>query len=302
MGAVPLGAGPDMVLSPDGHRLYVASGTQGHTDVVNTQTGKIESTFVTNRLAQLGGGAFSSMIVSPNNRWLLVVEVTGAPPDPVTYALAAYDTYQDNKFVGETMVPGCGVGRLAWVGEKLGLHCYGSNTATIFNVDETGKITRAKPWLTLKRQKEKIANVLFLEDAGRAVVFAESGAVTDVGFSGQENKPKTTQSPVERRINFGSSAESDDGRTIYIATGPKEALHSQLSDEILIFDATVWGYTGAIKTSVPFFSLAFNHAAGILYAISPSERKILTIDVAQRTETNAISLPAARPKIAIVAP
>jgi len=302
MGAIPLGAGPDMVLSPDGHHLYIASGAQGHTDVINTETGKVESTFITNRLAQLGGAAFSSMIVSPNSRWLFVMEMTGGPPLPVNYALATYDTYHDNELVEKTAIPDCGVGRLAWVGEKLALHCYRSDSVTIFNVDAIGKTTRAKSPLALNRQTQKTANVFFLGDSEGAAVFTDSGAVTHVSLSSQEDVPKTVQLTSEHWVNAENWPQSSDGRTIYIATGPKEAKHTESSNEILIFDTILWSYTGAISTSVPFFSLTLNNDTGVLYAISASERKILIIDTAKRVEVGAITLPAAKPRIAIVAP
>jgi len=302
VGVIPVGAGADIVLSPDGLHLYVASGTQGHTDVINTQTGRVESTFVTNRQVQMGGATFPSMIVSPNNRWLFVMEMTGAPPVPVNYALATYDTYHDNELVRKISIPDCGIGRLAWVGEKLIVYCYDSDSLTVLDVDATGKTTKAKPPLILKKQTRRTAHVAFSQDGENAVIFADTGAVTDVSLSGPGKVLRTAELVGERWTSAENWPQSEDGRLIYLATGPSDARHTRLATEIAIFDTTLWRYIDIIKTSVPIFSLALSKDAGFLYGISASERKILIIDTAKRAEIENIPIPGTKPTLAIVAP
>jgi DNA-binding beta-propeller fold protein YncE len=304
VGVMPAGYAPDMALSPDGKRLYIASGAPGSISVLNTESGTIETQFpAVDRLVQLGA-SFQGMTVSPNNRWLFIMETKGAPPAPVTYELAVYDTLHDNAPVGKTPLAGCGVGRLAWIGEnKLLVHCYDANSISVLTLDGAGHVTAVTPPLMLPGRTGRAVNVSVLSDGESAVVFKGTAAVSGLNIVTQQALPKTAEPKTEERWTSAEDwPRSADGRKIYIGTGPIASRNTRAADEIEVFDTMVWQYTETIKTSVPFFSLALSKDGRYLYGISSSKRKILIINTLLSAEVGIIELPAREPTLAIVAP
>ena len=115
----PTGARPDIALSRDGTRLYMASESRvpegpegagaGRLDVVDTSTGAtLASVANPNRWVAMGPLYGSAMALSADGRWLYVYKLMPEPENTVSEFVAIFDTAA-NKFLPDTIsLPNCG--------------------------------------------------------------------------------------------------------------------------------------------------------------------------------------------------
>lgn len=315
VGVIQAGYAPDMALSPNGKRLYVASGAPGVISAVDTETGSIIQQFPAgDRQVQLVSPAVPSLTVSPNGRWLAVMEMTGGSPATVTYTVAIFDTLNKNVFVGQTSVDACGVGRLVWVSDnKAFVHCPSINNLSVLTLNGAGQPSAApvvrlpearrpggEPPVPLPRHVG-VAYVAFLPDGENAVFFTPFGEVSEVHLSTHRVFTKIA-AKTDCWIPFRAWPQSSDGKKIYIGAGVLASRSSGEPGEINVFDTAAGQYAGAIRTSVPFWSLVLSKDDRYLYAISASTRKVLVLDTLTNKEIGVIENVGARPALAIGAP
>jgi len=116
----PTGAHPDIALSPDGTRLYVASESPvpagpegagaGTLDVLDTGTGAVLASVADpHRWIAKGPLYGSEMALSADGRWLYVYKLTPEPEHTASESVAIFDTAA-NRFLAETIpLAKCGV-------------------------------------------------------------------------------------------------------------------------------------------------------------------------------------------------
>jgi DNA-binding beta-propeller fold protein YncE len=316
VGTIQAGYAPDIALSIDGKRLYVASGAPGVISVIDTETGYIIQQFpVADRLVQLVSPAIPIMTISPNGRWLAVMEMTGGPPAAVTYSVAVFDTLNNNVPVGQAPINGCGVGRLVWTSDSKSLvHCPLTNDVTLLTLDAAGQAS-ATPLMSLPEARApvgaasaglpmhggRIAYVAVLPDGENAMFFTPFGEVSEVNLLTQRTSTKVTAKP-DSWLPFRDWPHSSDGKKIYVGIGTLASRSTVGPGEINVFDTSAGLYTGAIKTSVPFWSLVLSNDNRYLYAVSRSNRKILVLDTQTNKEIGVIENMGGAPSLAIVAP
>jgi hypothetical protein len=132
----PTGSHPDIALSPDGTRLYVASESRvpegpegeatGKLDVVDTASGAVV-TSVADPYRWITKGPLygSEMVLSADGRWLYVRKLMSAQENTATELVAIFDTVT-NKFLPDTIpLSKCGVSLLVpWPnGRALSVVC-----------------------------------------------------------------------------------------------------------------------------------------------------------------------------------
>jgi WD40 repeat protein len=315
--AVQSGYAPDMALSPDGKHLYVASGAPGVISVVDTNTGGTIQRFPANdRIVQVLAPGVQIMTVSPTGRWVGVVERSDVD---VTYSIAIFDALNNYALISQTSMGSCGIARLVWVSDsKAFVHCPLLNSISVLILNQIG-IASATPLLQVPETPHpqgavgiglpihvgRAAHIAFLPDGESAAIFSPFGEVFDADFLSQKVSPKIGI----RTDSFVFSRDwphSSDGRKIYIGVGtPLRGTRNGgtgETSEIDTFDTESWQYTGAIKTSVPFWSIAISKDDRYLYAVGRSTKKVLVIDTATNTELSAIGSVGVSPALAIVAP
>jgi hypothetical protein len=132
----PTASHPDIALSPDGARLYIASesrvpegpegGGRGSLDVFDTATGaRIASVADPNRWIAMGPLYSSEMTLTKDGRWLFIRKMMPGPDHTASEFVAIFDT-SDNKFLPQTIpLSKCGVGLfLPWPNDRaLSLLC-----------------------------------------------------------------------------------------------------------------------------------------------------------------------------------
>jgi len=312
---IQVGHAPDMTLAPDGKRLYVASGPPGVISVVDTETGNVIRQFPAgDRLVQIGLPAIPVMAVSPNGRWLSLMETTGETPATTTYGVAVFDTLNNYVLAGHVVIDGCGIGRLVWVSDsKSFVQCPLSNSISVLTLNGAGQPSAA-PLVQLPEAIRpavgplpihvgRVAHVMFLPDGENAAIFTPFGEVSELNLLSQRSSPKVG-ARADSWVSLRDWPHSTDGKKVYIGigTGLIASRSSGETSEINVFDTDSWQYTGAYKTSVPFWSLALSKDDRYLYAVSRSTRKVIVFDTLTNTEIGAIENVGITPALAIAAP
>ena len=218
---------PDVALSPDGARLYLASGAPGSISVINTGTGSVEGQFsARDRLVQLGA-TVPSMTVAPNNRWLFIEEFDGATAPSTYYGVASFDTTNNGSLISRVPIPNCGVGRFGWISQnKLLVHCHEGGTINVLTIDTGGQVIASSrltlpmaprpPGLSgvaLPIRAGRAVGVSILPDNQTAVVFTRFGAVSGLDLLTQLTLPKTAELTTGARWSlFEDWPRSSDGK------------------------------------------------------------------------------------------
>ena len=319
VGTIQVGYAPDMALSPDGRRLYVASGARGVISVVNTETGSLVQQFPEeDRTVQLLAPVVPIMTVSPNGRWLAVVEMTGSTDKTATYSLSIFDALNSYALAGHTSMDTCGIGRLKWMNDaRAFMQCYLFNNINVLTLSGGGQPS-VTPLVQLPesirpsgdagflvpKHGGRVTHVAFLPDGENAMLFSAFGEVYGANLLLQQ---------VSKEIGvMGGSAfsplrnwpQSSGGKKVYIGLGDVSMRTSGSGEvsEIDVFDTQSGQFTVEFKSSVPFWSLALSKDDRYLYGVARTSKKILIFDTLTNQEVGKIENIGASPTVAIVAP
>ncbi len=142
----PTRSHPDIVLSPDGKRLYLAyyfdphdkdgqpHGEVGRLDVIDTSTWTVVASASHSEWAGMGPAYDSSMALSNDGHWLYMYVSMGALNAPPSEGVAVFDT-TINKFLADIVsLPGCGAAVLAPWTSSTGLSVVCSYSSNVRNV------------------------------------------------------------------------------------------------------------------------------------------------------------------------
>lgn len=152
------GAHPDVALSLDGTRLYVASESRvpegpegvgaGRLDVIDTATGtNVASVADPNRWIVMGLLYGSDMALSADGHWLYVYKLAPGPEKSVSEFVAIFDT-ANNKFLPDTIVLSkCGASLLVpWPnGRALSVVCFVTEDLRTMQFSDQGIPTTQLP-------------------------------------------------------------------------------------------------------------------------------------------------------------
>jgi hypothetical protein len=154
----PADSHPDIALSPDGARLYVASESRvpegperagaGRLDVVDTATGAtLASVANPHRWVAMGPLYGSEMAFSADGRWLYVHKLAPGPEHTVSESVAIFDTAA-NRFLPDTIrLPKCGAALLVpWPnGRALSVVCFATEDLRTIEFSDQGIPTTQLP-------------------------------------------------------------------------------------------------------------------------------------------------------------
>jgi hypothetical protein len=152
------GARPDIALSPDGTRLYVASESRmpegpegagaGRLDVIDTETGAIVASVADpNRWIAMGPLYGSNMALSADGHWLYVYKSAPGPEHTVSEFVAIFDT-ATNKFLTDAIpLSKCGASLLVpWPsGRAISALCFATEDVRTIQFNDQGIPTTQLP-------------------------------------------------------------------------------------------------------------------------------------------------------------
>lgn len=310
------GMSPDIALSPDGKRLYVAS-TRPERDgqpardelsIIETASGRVIQTVDnTDRAYYNVQPAFSNMAFSPNGRWLYVSKISLVGPEVILYWVATLDTRTNRFLPGRAELPGCGSTQLLPLEKERQLQVVCTDTMDVRALKVMPDGTAATLTTKLKRPgrapKVDTPAYSFLAGDGSNTTVTVDGQILKVDTAGRTTREvAAVNAPARRWIHSG--AQSPDRSRVYISLQvPADVDQGQwLADRINAYDLRGSGLLGTVETSRPFSYLAVSRDGRSLYAVDTAGAKVLVIDTATLSETRTIGNVGVSPSLILSAP
>ncbi len=310
MGSVSAGYEADFALSPDGRRLYVASGEREDAElaVIDTNSGNIRHISFPNRILYRpwydGLPPYSSMAVSSDGRVLGILGQHVVSPGKIENLVWTFDTQGGWLLPATVTLGSCTTARLvsSSTANEFDLLCFGENTLRSIRLDANGQDPSSSsvqlPW---PKGCGPVEGFL-LPDRNKLAIIRSDGAIYQMDLATQ----KLSATPVKSDCRdlavfpFGWPV-SPNGAKVYLGYGGLAPNGMSTALELRVFDTSTWQRLGNLQTSVPFWSAVVSRDGKLIYALAPEQRKVLVIDTANLQEKDAISI-GKTPALALVAP
>jgi hypothetical protein len=306
-GSIRAGSDPDFALSPDGTRLYIASGEResGELAAIDTATGAVKRFPFPDRILykpwEEALPPFSPMVVSSDGAMRILVHRLFSP-EKIGYQLWTFDTTRERFSSAHVGLGNCGYGQfvLSATANHFDFLCPTTNRLRSIELDtdyhEVSNTFAKLPW-----PRDYGVSDGFFSPNGRLAIVRGDGAIYEWTAATQQFST-TAVSGVSHRIVYPFAwPRSQDGTKVYVGYGPATPNGMATSAELRVFDTSTWRQLGRINTSVPFWSASISNDGKFVYAVVPAEHRVLVIDSSTLREKGGISV-GRTPALAIVAP
>ena len=269
----------EMALSPDGSRLYAASGSE--LAIIDVTAGQIIRTLpLQSRLRYKVAPDFPTLAASPDGRWLYISKRYGNSPETATYTVAVFDTMSGAFLPNEAEI-GCGLGVLLPFVHDLQVLCPSTNDARFLQFAPSGvavsftRVSFPKGAVINPEVVRTLPVGSSLWDVRTGGVSPDGRAVTAVMGDGQilEIDRATRATRVLAKVHVEGRwvptrpiLYSPDGRRIYVSIGRLATRSNGQGEEIFVLDAQTGRQVATIEPSIPFWSLAISNDGHYLYA------------------------------------
>ena len=311
MGSVRAGYDPDFVLSPDGSRLYVASGEResGELAVIDTGSGTVLHIPFPNRILYKpwyeGLPPFSRMAVSSDGRALRILMHHIFSPEKIGYQLWTFNTQSERFLRARVHLGNCGYGQFVRTStaNQFDFLCPTTNRLRFVQLDaeyhEASNTFVKLPW----PWQLGVAEGFLSPDGQKLAIVRGDGAIYEMDTTTQEFSPTTVKGDPRELVSPLEWPRSPGGTEVYLGYRRSADLNEAIAgaDEFRVFDTATWEQLGSIRTSVPFWSAVASNDGRLIYAIVPEQHSVLVIDTTTLHETRAINV-GRTPALAAVAP
>lgn len=317
---------PDMALSPDGTRLYIAytvmiPGQQrkGLLEILDTSTGTVLQTIDNPDRALFTLHTYlSRMMFSLDGRWLYFVK-NRQTSEGDFFHVATFDTVQGRFLPEKAALPGCGPQLLpSPVGRRLNVVCTSSNNARFLELNESGDVTSSShvslAQVEVGTDVKKRVGPGFLSSDGSTFkvimgdgsfykIDANSRNITQTGAIDSEAR-RANDWLVGGWIGYQAPMSSPDKTKLYLGIAQiTDLLRGRPAfDHIVVLGISAFDRIATIKTSRRFHSLAISKDGRQLYGVDPESASLLVIDTTTSREIRTISDIGVTPILAVVAP
>jgi DNA-binding beta-propeller fold protein YncE len=321
---------PDIALSPDGTRLYLAStqSTGQILEVIDTTSGATLLTIPNPERWRPSTPYYRShMAFSPDGNWLYVYK-----HEYVTdlYYVATFDVRQNQFLPEKAYLPDCINAVLAPTAVPLALNvlCTGSNDVRFLKITKRGGAAISRVPVQLRKSRHGLGVYLGVISPNDSTINVIAGdglfshidtklkKITHTGEVDSRGRKKDStdlppllvQSPDDwmggKWIPLQASTSTPGESKLYVGIG-------QLADfrrsnwsfsQIAVFDKNTLDRVGTFEPSRQVFSLTLSKDGKRLYGIDPRTASIVIIDTATDSELRTISGLGVSPIIALVAP
>lgn len=330
----PAGAQPEIALSADGRRLYVAHGFQneaGRLQIIDTRTGKLLKELLNpDRWVTTGFSYFRTLALSPDDSRLFQFKMH-AERTAATYYIDVLDTATSAFIPGRAPLPSC-VSAVLFDADPTGIKvlCLHTHDLRAVSVDDDGpKIIDPGVRKAIPTAKDHVeigtgfhgangrllviggaGDVFELENAP-APSFVNRGKLRGLDGSRPATSPTTAQldegAPVEgRTIAPQSPIVSPDGLSLFVGVDTLDIERRRSVgarfDRIAVVDTRTLEVSRNIDTSVTFGRLVLSPDGYTLYGMSAETESIVVIDTLNSREIRRIELPGSSPVSAVVVP
>jgi DNA-binding beta-propeller fold protein YncE len=304
MGGIHTGYHPDFALSPDGTHLFIASDTRMKTTelaVVNTATGEVfGGPKILGRTVPTLIPAYSAMAVSGDGKFLRILLQT---TDSENFQLDTIDTESGAMLPGVVHLGNCGNGEFVSfpTADQIYVLCPNVKKIHIARTDAQSRqldnIYGQWPW-----ERRLGVGAAFPTSGGQSIaVVRGDGAIFQMDAVTLSFYATAAKGSPQEQVSLSSWPRSPDGAKVYIGNSHALNAANAIAREIRVYDTASWKRTGAMKTSLPFWSITASPDGTRLYAVIPEQHCILVIDAASMREIRSINV-GAMPALALVAP
>jgi hypothetical protein len=306
-GSIRAGSDPDFALSPDGSRLYIASGEResGELAAVDTATGAVKRFPFPDRILYKPWyealPPFSPMVVSSDGAVRILVHRLFSP-EKIGYQLWTFDTTSERFLSSHVGLGNCGYGQfvLSAFANYFDFLCPTTNRLRFIELDtehhEVSNTFVKFPW-----PRDYGVSDGFLSPNGKVAIVRGDGAIYEWNAPTQEFTATAVSGTSHRIVYPFAWPRSQDGTKVYVGYGPATPDGMATSAELRVFDTSTWQELGRIKTSVPFWSVSISNDGKFVYTVVPEEHRVLVIDATSLREIGAISVGQA-PALTLVVP
>lgn len=308
--AYTTGYRPDMALSPDGTRLYIASrrdngakGSQSVLEIYDTASGDMINAVDNPDSFQTTVPIYkSSMVMSPSGRYIYILKLHNTR-DATDEYITAFDTLQ-GRFLRDhiSLNTECDFVMLP-TSEELTLDVACADSGNLREVtlgDGAAPVKDRMLPITTKGPKEKWGAV-FLQPGERNVALVSASgsafAVERVSAAAQHLGTAAQSGPwIQRGLMTENRSE------VYFSTGTVHRSYPDGQDTIVGVDQMTLSLQRSLRTTHPFFSMELSRDGNTLYAIDPEQAAITVVDVASFREVTRLAPIGRTPSFAIAAP
>jgi DNA-binding beta-propeller fold protein YncE len=301
------GRDPAMAVSPDGTRLYVASRDDAGDAlrVIDTATGEeLQEVALRNRWMSSLPAYFPTLQLSPNGRWLYVLEALVTGGDAADYSVATFDTQTGRLLPRSAEVPSCGGAAVLPAVRGMGFNaaCPLSHDARRVAVSPQGAAD-AGSRVDLPRHDDgrkdrsgtpfdlwRVAWAVRGTDDDRMYAVTQNARVSVVdGAARRVTRTEDLQLADDAFVPFGAAAASPAGDRLFLGIGTvSDELDRLTSDRIVVVDTETWEAGAPIETSREFQSLTVSPSGRYVYAISTESKSVVIVDVHLGEEVGVI--------------
>jgi hypothetical protein len=313
MGSVRVGYDPDFALSPDGSRLYVASGERqsGELAVIDTATGNLRHFPFPDRVLYQpwyrGLPPFSGMAMTSDGRTLWIPEPHVFSPDKIAARLSVFDTRRETFLKTAVDTGTCDFSDFVStpVDNQLDFLCgsFGnSQPARFVRLDPgRGEVSSTAADLPLS-SRCGLAEAFTISGGAQRAIVRTDGAVYEMDTATQKFSPTSVTGDCRKwTVAHAEWPRSADGARFYLGYGGVAPDGLSAATELRVFDVATWTQSGSVRTSAPFWSAAASPDGRFIYAVSPERHGIIVID-ADALQEKRVILVGNTPALAIVAP
>jgi hypothetical protein len=312
MGSIRAGDQPDIALSPDGARLYIASGERetGELSVIDTGNGAIRHVPFPNRVLYTPWYAtlppFASMTLSVDGGALRILAPKPFPPEKAESQVFTFDTASLRFLPAAVSLGTCG-GLAGFVpastAAQFDVLCDADNTLHSIQVDASYRETSNRIVQLPGARHCPAATGFWSADKSSLALIRHDGTIDQMDRATQKFHPTgVTGECVAPWVVFSLEwPRSPDGARVYVGYGPPTPDNLATSNQFRVFDTASWKQLGSVQTSVPFWSAAVSADGALIYAPAPLAHGILVIDAATLQEQRTIPI-GTTPALAIVSP
>jgi DNA-binding beta-propeller fold protein YncE len=291
------GYNPQLAVSPDGRRLYIAdTRTDGRTAsdrlrAVDTATwATVAEVAAPQRLLYIVWG-MPAMAVSPDGARLYVQKYSFGPSRPVEYWVDVFDT-RTNAFLRERVdLPGCGYGVLLPAAGPLATFCYESNDLRLVDPATAALPGQAAPAGTRR--------VALTGPVAGAV--AAAGHVYAVTVTGQVHVVDAARGVLRQTVGLGAGSEgiwvvphgkvavSPDGAHLYVGVGTPDERSQGMASEIRDIDTRTWQQVGVLRPTARVYSFHVGQDGRHLFTASPWHESVAILDLTSGQEIGSLA-------------
>lgn len=314
------GRDPGFAVSPDGTRLYVASRseTEDTLEVIDTATGSVlQRVKLRDRWMSTLPAYVPTLRVTPDGRWVYVLEADVTGPDASGYSVATFDTHTGRLLPKSAPLPGCGGAAILPParGARFVAVCHGSHDARFVAVSPEGAAASHDRADLARSDDERTDENGSPLDLWR-VAWASAAPGAESAFAVTQNGRVSIVDANSRRVTrtedlnlgdgsfvpFGVVESSAAGDELYAGVGSVEAPFERLTaNRVLVVDTATWDQT-TIETSIPFQSLVAGPSGRYVYAISTTTRSVAVVDTVLGEEVDRFEAVGASPTLGVVSP